>query len=490
MYSVAVRWASKLIVTTLICLTWWWLVLSAAAPRTSDNGVFLSVAGALADGVPLYEGVVEYKDPLFFYALAAALGIGPAAAQLLDVFWFACLATGAFLLSKTITRATAAVVVGFVAAPVVVLGTAYQPGMTNLPGTALVCLGMGLLVSRAWWASGIVFALAIAAKITTTPLVVAILVCAIALPHLRSRGLRATAVFAASLLGLALVLLAVGALDGYRDGLVHNLRYSRYVMVYFDLTPDVLGHLERWAALAAPTRWWTVLSLLFIATACTAMWAKRSGQLTALLLWLWVSIAGTFLTVAYTYVWRHHWQAAALPAVIALIAAVGFASRLWGNRAHMQFMAAALACLLAIPLGGWIPPQHILETFKEERAGWSSWRDQLDVVSLEARLLQTVPQPPLAVARLGSNDDASFLLNLPEQATLVCPRFHFYDFSPVEDFSAAYHCLDGANVVLLTDQFLAFKNGPRGAVVAPIVTKVNAEFTCLRVDDRQICSRR
>ena len=73
--------------------------------------------------------------------------------------------------------------------------------------------------------------------------------------------------------------------------------------------------------------------------------------------------------------------------------------------------------------------------------------------------------------------------------TLVCPRFHLYDFSPVEDFSEAYECIDQADVVLLTDQFLAFQNGWRGASVTPIVNKVNAEFTCLRVDDRQVCLR-
>jgi len=230
---VVARWASRLIVATLIFLTWWWVILSAAAPRTSDSGVFLSVASAIVEGVPLYEGVVDNKDPLFFYSLAAALRIGPAAAQLLDVLWFACLAAGAWLLSRSTMRATAAVVAGFVAAPIAVLGIAYQPGMTNLPGTALVLLGMGLLVSRAWWASGFVFALAVVAKITTIPVVIAILVVTIALPHMRKRGLRAAAVFAGSAFGLALVLLIVGSLDGYREVLAHNVRYSRDVMVYF-----------------------------------------------------------------------------------------------------------------------------------------------------------------------------------------------------------------------------------------------------------------
>ncbi len=133
---------------------------------------------------------------------------------------------------------------------------------------------------------------------------------------------------------LVLVLSIVGSLDGYRRVLAHNLRYSGDVMVYFGLTPDVLGHLERWVADKTSPRWWTVKSILLITIACTALWAKRAQQLTVLLLWLWVSIVGTFLAVSFTYVWPHHWQAAALPAVVGLVVVVGFASRLGGGIAH------------------------------------------------------------------------------------------------------------------------------------------------------------
>lgn len=69
-------------------------MLSAAAPRTSYNGVFLSVAAAVAGPASLYLDVVDNKDPLFFHALAGALKFGPGAAQLLDVMWFVLAAVG------------------------------------------------------------------------------------------------------------------------------------------------------------------------------------------------------------------------------------------------------------------------------------------------------------------------------------------------------------------------------------------------------------
>jgi len=101
-----------------------------------------------------------------------------------------------------------------------------------------------------------------------------------------------------------------------------------------------------------------------------------------------------------------------------------------------------------------------------------------------------VPLPTFTVARLGTNDDAAFLLDLPPSATLVCPRFHLYDFSPAADFEEALGCLDQADVVTVTDHFLTFQNGWRSANVAPLVALLADQYSCLRVEDRQLCSRR
>ncbi|MDB0018630.1 hypothetical protein N9E04_00190 [bacterium] len=482
--------ASTATFLVLAAPTWWFVVLSAAAPRTSDNGVFLSVAAAVADGAPLYVDVVDNKDPLFFYALAGALKFGPGAAQLLDVVWLLLAAGGSFLLARSVTKAIPALFAGFVATPLVILGIAYQPGMTNLPGTSLTLLGMGLLVSRAWWAAGVVLALSVAAKITVAPIAVGVLVAAMLVPHMRPRALRSIAVFVISLGALVAALWAVGSLGGYLAVLSDNFRYSGDVMVYFGLSPDFLGHLERLNPDMRSDRWVSGGSILVIAFAALALWWFGSERLTVLVVWLWMAILGTFAALALTYVWPHHWQMVALPAVTALVVACGLGMWVLGDGKSGSVVSVLVALALTLPLGGWIPIQRLPATFHTERAEWTQWRSQLADRTLESKLLETVPLPSFSVARLGTNDDAAFLLNLPPPASLACPRFHLYDFSPAADFEEARACLDRADVVIVTDQFLTFQNGWRSASVAPIASQINEEFFCLRVNDRQVCTRR
>jgi hypothetical protein len=372
----------------------------------------------------------------------------------------------------------------------VLLGIAYQPGMTNLPGTALLLMGMGLLVSRLWWASGVVFALSVGAKITAAPIALGVLVAALLVSDLRRRAVRSIGVFVLSLAGIAIALAISGSLLGYSDILMSNLRYSGDVMVYFGLAPDPIGHLQRLTSDMDAGRWWTSGTILLIGVVGAALWRTRSQEMTALLIWLWVSIAGTIGALVVTYVWLHHWQLLGLPAVLALISATGIASGYVKERWQSQITGVVVAALVVVPLGGWIPIERLASTWQSERATWPEWRSQLKDRSLESKLLETVPLSDFMVARLGSNDDASFLTDLPTSATLVCPRFHLYDFSPPDDFAEAFACLDRADAVLMTDQFVTFQNGGQGAVVKPIVDKVLGEFSCLRAEDRQVCVRR
>ena len=470
--------------------TWWFVVVSSAAPRTLDSGIYLSVAGALLDGASLYGDVLDNKDPLFYYALATALSGGSGVAQLLDILWFSCSAIGSWLLARTVIGSWPAAFTALIAVPLTMLGIAYQPGMTNLPGTALVLLAMGLLVSRVWWLSGVVLALALGMKITNAPIILGILVAAALIPHMRKRGMKAAIVMAGTLGAIALWMLISGTLFGYVEVIQRNLQYSGDVMVYFGNSPDVAGHFARLAPDMTLLRWATVSAIAVIGLLASVHWSKRTPSFTVLAVWLWISIAGVVAQIATTYVWDHHWQAVALPAVLALVTAVGIGNRVWGSWMWGDVLSVILAALLVFPMGGWLPPQRMLDKWGSENAEWSQWRMQLGDIPLEARLLRTVPLASFTFARLGTNDDGGFLTDSPEQARLGCPKFHLYDFSPPTDFADALDCLQTVDVVLVTDQFLVFGQGARAGDVAPITQTLDRDFTCLRVEDRQLCTRR
>jgi hypothetical protein len=51
-------------------------------------------------------------------------------------------------------------------------------------------------------------------------------------------------------------------------------------------------------------------------------------------------------------------------------------------------------------------------------------------------------------------------------------------------------CIQDVDVVLMTDNFVVFGNGGRAASVQPILQYVDYAFDCLRIGDRQLCTRK
>ena len=100
-----------------------------------------------------------------------------------------------------------------------------------------------------------------------------------------------------------------------------------------------------------------------------------------------------------------------------------------------------------------------------------------------------MPLTDFTYARLGSNDDRGYLASVRSDARLACPKFHIYDFSPPDVFAETLECIQTVDVVLLTDAFTAFGGSSRAPYAQPILEYVNANFTCLRIEDRQVCTR-
>ena len=83
----------------------------------------------MLDGDRLYVDVIDNKEPLFFYAHAAALWVGgwkaPAA---LDGLWLALAALSIGLLLDRLGAPGPAVVAGFVSYPAALVAGWYEPG--------------------------------------------------------------------------------------------------------------------------------------------------------------------------------------------------------------------------------------------------------------------------------------------------------------------------------------------------------------------------
>jgi hypothetical protein len=280
----------------------------------------------------------------------------------------------------------------------------------------------------------------------------------------------------------------LGWIAGAVDAVGRNRQYARDVASYFGFDAGIVG---RWSKLI--TDWptsilWSGLAALAVVIVAALLWSiipsQRSADRSVVLLWAALAWVGTVGMLGLTYVWPHHVQALALPTILSAVIFAALIPQRW----------PFIIWLVVTALGGWLfsgweSPEAWQQKWNERSAAFDTKVQEISEVPVDARLLNSVPQKDFTFARLGSNDDRGFLGSVRKDATLGCPQFHLYDFSPPEAFAEALSCIQGVDVVLVTDAFTVFGSSSRAPFATPILDYVNTNFTCLRIDDRQVCTR-
>ena len=468
---------------------WWFIAISAIMTRNVDGGLFVSVVGGMERGLPLYSGVFEIKDPLYFGAMYAANAIASAGPFVMDWFWLPVAALGAWLLARVVTTQDRALIVGLLVVPLILVGPFYAPGLTNTPGSALILLCMGLALNRRGVPAGIALGLLAFVKVLVWPLaVIPVLVLIFFAPY-RRVALRSLAAGAATVAIVVVALQVMGILGPYIEVLQWNSAYSFSIMEYFGYSPSPLGHLsklaDQWGAAA-----WVAAALVVVVIAVTiARWSSdvawRTPERNVLTVWVPATAIGSLGVIGMSYIWDHHGQLFYLPAAVAAVALSAVLPERWPYIAALPILLVS-----AFLLGAWGTPADIGTRVTTARDTFPARWAEIDEVPKDARLLAAVPLRDFTYARLGTNDDRGYLLSARTDATLACPQFHLYDFSPPEDFARMLECIQDVDVILMTDNFVVFGNGGRAASVQPILQYVDWAFDCLRVDDRQVCTRR
>lgn len=474
------------VTTVLLAIPVWAMALrSAVLSRDIDGGIFLSVSGGIANGLDLYTGVWDNKDPLFFVLMTLAGGVNDALPFVMDWLWIPMTAFGAWLIARAVMPADRALVVALVATPLTVLGLWYIPGFTNTPGTALTLLAWGLLARRWGIAAGVVAGLLVFTKLVLAPVAVLGLALAVLSAHWRRAATRSLLAFAATVLFGLGALAAAGWLSGWFDAIARNRDYSVAITEYFGAPDGVFGRLG-WMTADWQASDWSVVGVIGVALVVGGIVAVRRRNIaqTIAVAWLAIAAAGTAGILGLTFSWSHHAQALALPAVLAVVVLVGALPA--GTPYLISLVLVGVVTLVA---GAWGSPRALIEQWDASQAWFSDRTAEIDEVPLDAFLLNSVSEPTFTYARLGTNDDRGFLRDVRTGAELVCPQFHLYDFSPVSAFDEQFACIQGVDVIVRTDNFDVFANGGRAASVQPILDYVDANFTCMRVDDRQLCTR-
>jgi len=482
-------------------LTWWslltlvaaipvWIMVvrSAVLSRVVDGGIWLSVSAGTANGLTPYDQVWDHKDPVFYMIMALATVISPGLAFFLDIGWFVVAGIGAGLLARSVMSADRALFIGVIVTPLLLLGPSYIPGWTNTPGTALVLLTVGLFAHRLPTSAGLAAGLLAFVKLPVFPLAAGALILALAFGTWRRAAVKALAAMFAAMGGIAAVLLVLGWFHGAFEAVLFNRAYASQIATYFSFDPTLIGRLGKAisdqpsSVVVAAAVGLGVTVLIGIGWLAVARW--RSDERSLLAVWALFLWLGTIVIVGITYVWPHHAQLLALPTIVSAVVLAAVFPRRW---IFIAFVVWALAG--ATVFSGWASLRAAQDAWSQRSANFDIKVAEISEVPIDARLLASVPLTDFTYARLGSNDDRGFLGSVRSDATLACPKFHIYDFSPSEVFSETLECIQGVDVVLLTDAFTVFGSSSRAPFATPVLDYVQTNFTCLRIEDRQICTR-
>ena len=457
--------------------------------REVDGGIFLSISDGLANGLNRYTDLWDNKDPFFGAFMAGASHISPTLPFFMDLLWIPLAALGAYFIARSVTSGDRALFLGLVATPFLIVGPFYVAGWANTPGTALVLLGWGLLAVRRWVLGGLVIGLLFFIKITVWPIALLGLLLFLVLGSEKRRGAVRALVAMGIMMAISFaVMLVLGWLPGYIDMIGQNQAYSKAVITYFGFEDSPFGHIEKLRTDWTGAIWFAVGLAVLVAVIGLVVSLldrrRRAGELVASA-YLIVALVGSSGALAFTYLWPHHVQALSLPLILAaILAGALIPSRVW-------FAPwVVLMIVVTFVLSAWGSVSTFTTHYSTLADQFTNRQAAISFEPLDANLLNTVPLSEFTFARLGTNDDQGFLGSVREGATLGCPRFHDYDFSPAEAFTEQLKCIQGVDVILKTTNFDVFANGMNAANVQPILDFVNANFNCLIVNDRQLCTRK
>lgn len=459
----------------------WFALVPRLIPDGSfeDTGVFWSVADRLVAGDVLYAGVWDNKDPLFYLTLAAGRAVSPFAPTLLEVLWVACAAASA----QTIAawggvRRGDSFLIGWLVTPLILTGAFYSAGYSHLPGIALTLLALALSVNGRPFAAGLVVGLVPFFKILLGPVVLVVVI--VALAGHRWKGLRATVIGAAVASAGVLGLLAVrGELLPYLDSLRLNVAYTS--ALGDDAGAGVVGHVRR--VLAVPGAWTVLLSILLVLLIAAALRERQpSADRRPGLLWACAAgaSAAALVVLALTGLWYHHLQVLYVPAVLCLLAA---ASACGARLVDAGLLGLAGGVVAALLLAGATPTVYGRAMANLPRALAS----QASVAPLSSALLST--GRPGTYARVGIGDHDVHAHGLGAWR-LVCARFHQYPFDPDQALTELTACLPTADVLLVSDSAVVMPGATTwNAYLGRVESLLAADYTCETHEGGRLCRR-
>lgn len=467
----------------------------------ADRSIYQSVAERMIAGDRLYVDVIDNKDPLFYYAVAAQRLIGPLAEYGCELVWVLGSALIAARLAGSFGEGARLIDrVVLVGAAFMVSGPFYDLGGTIPPGIFLSLLTIWL----AWAGRGVAAGLALAAllftKLIYAPIALTFVLVSTFAGAASGRGARAfllrggLACLAASA-AVLLILVARGEWPGYLEAQRANLLYSSSNVF---VAPNLLANLADHVLTALYFgKAFLFVSLLFFAFLLhewrvTPTPDPRRTYLGACLATYPVSLG----LVCLTAIWGPHLAVLDIFLALGGAAAVPALLTRYPRALAYPVLAGLFWILSGIAPGNWlvVDPAEFAERL-----------DALTAAPPEAVALhQVAGAAQVRYARLGSDNDLHHASGT-RAYKLVCPRFFQYRFTEPTVLAGILDCASKADYLIVDfpeDHPLApgnfvtpvadfaMLNGRWSRFTAAAEAMLRRNFRCVQGEDTlSICKR-
>jgi hypothetical protein len=473
------------ILTIAFILVTWVFVFPLLVPtHTSDRGVFVDVAERLLAGDRLYAEVYDNKDPLFFYFVAAQRILGGFGEIAFEGILVIIAAASSFALAQLITTKRYAAAVSFVAVPIILTGTFYFPGCTELPGVSLSLAACAFVARRRLIISGVCIGLLVFTKEVMVPVAVVAVACIFLARFRPIDSYKLVLPTAVTIFGIGCILLARSEFWPFVKVTIENIRYSQNPVLIDSnsLWTSVTSRLHRISSSSLYSSIFSFLVSLFLVLSLLSQHHRKRRLVVSLITASVASFVVAAIVLALTGLWDQHNQILYIPSVLIAICVSAMVES--GFRSARPILLFCLSVNLAFLLGGSPGPGRYLHKPMDIIASVR----MLDAIPPAAKRLLRIGSTG-AYARLGPNDDYGHAFGL-NNWKLVCPRFHQYSFQSAKILNEVLSCAASAPTLIVTESFAHEEGRPIwNQFIDNGETLLRSSYSCDAESGLRICTR-
>jgi hypothetical protein len=414
-----------------------------------DYGVFLSVFGFVAKGVPLYSGILEIKDPLFLLTGAVLVKLfGPEGPFLLDILLFMVAGAMAYKTAVALNFDRFTSATGSVIILLTLSGIYYGSMRSTLFAIVLVIIAYFAAARGHAVLTGLVIAGVGGFKMPY------LMVClpVVLLLYEQDRTIKAIyRVILGFLLGCSaifILLVVRGEFVSYLMMVSENFVYKSVYMKVLGRTEGMEGHIQTIASTGTSIGIFGLV--LIVAVSLGILIPSRVSRLSILTLG---SISAlVLLLLSISAMWPHHFQVLAIyiwPLGLLLVSSMQtcLTNQVWLSNlslfSHKLLVGIVLLLALSVLLIG-LKGSGTYFTFKPKmplnQVFNHKWSVPPEIVALEMAFSKHGGEKTFS--RLGANDDSGFGAFLSEKWHLSCPRIGQYGHEPENIVNATLHCFE------------------------------------------------